>query len=36
MFYVIDRDGVITWSAQQEGADTLESIRSEVEALLGD
>lgn len=34
VFYVIDRDGLIAWRATREDADTLETIRSEVEGLL--
>ena len=36
VFYVIDRDGVISWKSTREGADTLELIQGEIERLVGD
>ena len=36
VFYIIDRDGVITWRALREESDTLEQVQREVEALLAE
>ena len=35
VFYVIDRDGVISWKSTREGSDTLERIQDEIERLVG-
>ena len=34
VFYVVDRDGVISWRATREGADTLDLIQGEIERLV--
>jgi hypothetical protein len=34
VFYIVDRDGVITWREAREEESTLERIRGQVEALL--
>lgn len=33
-FYVVDRDGRVTWRALREGADTLEQVEAEVAAVM--